>query len=48
MKIDVEGVLCKAEAISLQMAKCKVYSVWSNEKIFCLFLVGWGKEKFSS
>uniref|UniRef100_A0A3Q2HCT5 TBC1 domain family member 15 n=1 Tax=Equus caballus TaxID=9796 RepID=A0A3Q2HCT5_HORSE len=23
MKIDVEGILCKAEAISLQMAKCK-------------------------
>lgn len=40
MKIDVEDVLCKAEAISLQMVKCKVYSVLSNCKIF-LFIYFW-------
>lgn len=40
MKIDVEDVLCKAEAISLQMVKCKVYSILSNQKIFCLYDFG--------
>lgn len=37
MKIDVEDILCKAEAISLQMAQCKVYSVANNCNIFLLF-----------
>lgn len=37
MKIDVEDVLCKAEAISLQMVKCKVYSVLNNCKSFYVF-----------
>jgi hypothetical protein len=37
MKIDVEDILCKAEAISLQMVKCKVYRVSDNCKIFFLF-----------
>lgn len=37
MKIDVEDVLCKAEAISLQMVKCKVYSVLNNCKVFYIF-----------
>ena len=47
MKIDVEDVLCKAEAISLQMVKCKVYSILSNEKIFwSMILVDWGHKIF--
>lgn len=41
MKIDVEDVLCKAEAISLQMVKCKVYSIFSNWKIFLSVWFWW-------
>lgn len=45
MKIDVEDILCKAEAISLQMAQCKVYRVANDCNFFSLFLSA--KEGFS-
>lgn len=45
MKIDVEDILCKAEAISLQMTQCKVYSAANNCNIFLPLFIS--KERFS-